>query len=134
MSNKINLIWAVQSSVKKYFGFGTPQITSRTLAIPSHTEGRFAIVTDVGHGMRWTRQRLAGDGIAGQIERSVSGQRARGREMLLRTAKSCGPAAPTLASSFVEGKSARPGADKPYIREATVAKEPGHRGEHDISR
>ena len=25
-------------------------------AIPSHTEGRFAIVTDVGHGMRWTRQ------------------------------------------------------------------------------
>jgi hypothetical protein len=54
--------------------------------------------------------------------------------MLLRTAKSCGPAAPTLASSFVEGKSARPGADKPDIREATVAKEPGHRGEHDISR
>jgi hypothetical protein len=54
--------------------------------------------------------------------------------MLLRTAKSCGPDAPTLASSFVEGKSARPGADKPDIREATVAKEPGHRGEHDISR
>src|ERR1700682_3728337 len=23
------------------------------------TEGRFAIVTDVGHGMRWTRQRFA---------------------------------------------------------------------------
>ena len=25
-------------------------------AVPSHTEGRFAIVTDVGNGMWWTRQ------------------------------------------------------------------------------
>src|ERR1700675_5206315 len=54
--------------------------------------------------------------------------------MLLRTAKSCGPDAPTLASSFAEGKSALPGADKSDIREMTVAKEPGHRGERDISR
>jgi hypothetical protein len=45
-----NVIWAVQPSLQKYFGFHTPQITSRTLAIPSHTEGRFAIVTDVGTG------------------------------------------------------------------------------------
>jgi len=37
--------------------------------------------------------------------------------MLQRTAKSCGPDAPTLALSLVE-----------MIREATVAKEPGHRG------
>jgi hypothetical protein len=28
------------------------QITFRNSAIPSHTEGRFAIVTDVGNGMR----------------------------------------------------------------------------------
>src|ERR1700737_2349876 len=48
--------------------------------------------------------------------------------MLLRTAKSCGPDAPTLASSFANGKSAQPGADKSDIREMTVAKEPGHRG------
>ncbi len=54
----------VESPLQKYFGFHTPQITSRTFRIPSHTEGRFAIVTDVGHGMRWTRQRLARDGIA----------------------------------------------------------------------
>ncbi len=40
----------VQPPLQKYFGFRTPQITSRTLAIPSHTEGRFAIVTDVGAG------------------------------------------------------------------------------------
>jgi hypothetical protein len=26
-----------------------------TPAVPAHTEGRFAIVTDVGQGMRWTR-------------------------------------------------------------------------------
>jgi hypothetical protein len=31
------------------------------------TEGRFAIVTDVGHGMRWTRQRFARNGVAGRV-------------------------------------------------------------------
>jgi hypothetical protein len=123
----------VQPPLQKCFGFHPPQITSRTLPIPSHTEGRFAIVTDVGHGMRWTRQRLARDGVAGRVERLVSDHRVCGREMLLRTAKSCGPDAPMLASSLVEGKSALPGADESDIREMTVAKEPGHRGEHDIS-
>jgi glyoxylase-like metal-dependent hydrolase (beta-lactamase superfamily II) len=38
----------VQPPLKKYFGFRPPQITSRTLAIPSHTEGRIAIVTNAG--------------------------------------------------------------------------------------
>src|SRR6267154_6203443 len=67
------------------------------------TEGRFAIVTNVGHGMRWTRQRFARDGIAGRVgERPVSDHQASGREMLQRTAKSCGPDAPTLASSLAE--------------------------------
>ena len=43
------------------------------------------------------------------------------RATLTRTAKSCGPDAPTLASSL-------------RVRsQATVAKEPGHRGEHEIS-
>ena len=59
---------------------------------------------------------------------------ARGREMQSRTAKSCGPDAPTLASSLAEVLSALPGSDKTLIREATVAKQPGHRGEYDISR
>src|ERR1700681_539728 len=49
--------------------------------------------------MRWTRQRFARDGIAGLVERLVSDHQASRREMLLRTAKSCGPDAPTLASS-----------------------------------
>jgi hypothetical protein len=48
--------------------------------------------------MRWTRQRFARKGMAGWIERSVSDHQASGREMLQRTAKSCGPDAPTLAS------------------------------------
>jgi hypothetical protein len=124
----------VQPCLQKYFGFRTPQITSRTLAIPSHTEGRFAIVTDVGTGCGGRGSVLRAMGLQGGFFESVSDQRAGGREMLQRTAKSCGPDAPTLASSLVEGKSARPGADKPDIREMTVAKEPGHRREHDISR
>ncbi len=38
----------VQPHLQKYFCFRTPQITSRTFRIPSHTEGRIAIVTDAG--------------------------------------------------------------------------------------
>jgi hypothetical protein len=48
-------------------------------------EGRFAIVTNVERGMRWTRQ--------------VSAQTLRGRLILSRTQKSCGPDTPTLVSS-----------------------------------
>ena len=46
-----------------------------------------------------------------------------GRMTLSRTAKSCGPDAPTLASSLAE-----------LSAQTTVAKEPGHRGEHEGSR
>src|SRR3954451_14022430 len=46
-------------------------------------EGRLAIVTDVGNGMRWTL-----------VARLTNVPR--------RTAKSCGPDAPMLASSFAE--------------------------------
>src|SRR5712675_613159 len=51
--------------------------------------------------MRWTRQRQARNVVAGRVgERPVSDHQASGREMLQRTAKSCGPDAPTLASSL----------------------------------
>jgi hypothetical protein len=43
--------------------------------------------------------------------------------MLRRTAKSCGPDAPTLVSSW-----------RKTIPLMTVANKPGHRGERDISR
>jgi hypothetical protein len=44
------------------------------------------------------------------------------RATLRRTAKSCGPGAPTLALSLWDGP------------QVTVAKEPGHRGEHEGNR
>jgi hypothetical protein len=76
---------------------------------PSRPDKRgVRVVTNVGCGMRWTRQRQA---------RLIS----RGRMMLMRTAKSCGPDAPTLASSLRD------------FSQATVARKPGHRGERDIS-
>jgi len=45
----------VQPPLQKFFRSLLTQITHISLAIPAHTKGRFAIVTDVGHGMRWTR-------------------------------------------------------------------------------
>jgi hypothetical protein len=55
--------------------------------------------------MRWTRRRTR-------------------RSALMRTAKSCGPDAPTLASSSWEAS----------FSGMTVARKPGHRGERVISR
>jgi hypothetical protein len=40
----------VQPLLQKYFRSLLTQITCLFLAVPSHTEGRFAIVTDVGTG------------------------------------------------------------------------------------
>src|SRR5205807_8151564 len=45
------------------------------------------------------------------------------RAALMRTAKACGPGTPTLVSSL-----------RKLFPQATVAKEPGHRGERGISR
>src|SRR6266851_10248299 len=120
--------------MQKYSCFRTPQITSRTLRIPSHTEGRFAIVTDVGAGCSGRGSVLRAMGLQGGFFEFVSDQQHADERRLLRTAKSCGPDAPTLASSLAEVLSALPGSDKTLVREMTVAKEPGHRGEHDISR
>src|SRR6266436_10156005 len=59
--NRFNLICPVQSRLQKYFRSGLTQI--RCISKPSRpTEGRFAIVTDVGNGMRWTRERRARNG------------------------------------------------------------------------
>jgi hypothetical protein len=57
------------------------------------------------------------------VDAAASGaRRACGRMMLKRTAKSCGPDAPTLVSSWRSNPS------------MTVANKPGHRGEHEGSR
>jgi hypothetical protein len=68
------------------------------------TEGRIAIVTDAG------RDAMDASGAADE-------------GACLRTAKACGPDIPTLISSLAD-----------FIRAATVARKPGHRGERAISR
>ena len=85
------------------------------------------IVTYVGDGCGGRGSVLRAMGLQGGF-RLVSGHQASWREMLQRTAKSCGPDAPTLASSLAEVWSALPGADKALIRWATVAKQPDRRG------
>src|ERR1700722_16652896 len=44
----------VQPSSEKYFAFRFSRNSNRASAVPHPSEGRFAIVTDVGRGMRWT--------------------------------------------------------------------------------
>ena len=48
---------AVQLRFQKYSASRFGQINSRSLAVPFSQEGRFAVVTNVGRGMRWTRER-----------------------------------------------------------------------------
>ena len=122
----------VQSHLQKYFRSRLTQIRFRSLAVSSH---RGAYRDRHGRGM----------GCGGRSSVRRAGQTARGRMALdppslklrrtgtipveafgvdgLRTAKSCGPDAPTLASSFAG-----------IFREMTVARKPGHRGEHEGSR
>jgi hypothetical protein len=90
---------AVQPHLQKYFAFAVGQIISTNSRHPTPQEGRIMIVTKRGVRMRWTRQRFARAGIAGRVLRIRERSTARGREMLQRTAKSCGPDAPTLVSS-----------------------------------
>lgn len=53
--NGINVIWVVQSLLQKYSAFPKTQISDMSLAVPAHPKGAFAIVTNAGRGMRWTR-------------------------------------------------------------------------------
>ena len=85
--------------LQKYFASPVGQIISTNSRHPTPQEGRIMIVTNAG----WDAVDAAAfcarwDCRAGRktCERSP----ARGREMLQRTAKSCGPDAPTLASSL----------------------------------
>src|SRR5271167_2235287 len=94
----------VQPLSEKYFASPVGQITTRTPAVSCPQEGR------------WPSSLTLGAGCGGR------GSAAR-RAALTRTAKSCGSDTPTLVSSFAG-----------MIRVTTVAKEPGHREEHEISR
>ena len=52
---RFKLMLPVQSLSQKYSRSLLTQISCISLAIPAHTKGRFAIVTSVGQGMRWTQ-------------------------------------------------------------------------------
>jgi hypothetical protein len=54
-ARRFNLIWVVQSASEKYSALLQPQLSGFISFIPHPKEGRFAIVTNVGRGMRWTR-------------------------------------------------------------------------------
>jgi hypothetical protein len=95
---------AVQPSREKYSAGPVGQINSRSRAVSSH---RGAARDRHGRG--------TGCGGRGGAER---------RAALMRTAKSRGPDAPTLASSSWEAS----------FSGMTVARKPGHRGERVISR
>jgi hypothetical protein len=92
----------VQPFFEKYSSFRFTQINFITPAVHP-TEGRIAIVTDAG---------LDAMDAGGAADESAGS----------RTVKSCGPDAPTLASSW---------RDFPLT---TVARKPGHRGEPEVSR
>jgi hypothetical protein len=72
---------SVNPSRQKYFALPETQITLIVRPVLHPSEGRIAIVTDVGWGMRWPDRR---------------DRRARGS----RTVKTRGPGAPMLASSL----------------------------------
>jgi hypothetical protein len=73
----------VQSSNEKHFAFPEEQISCMVRPVPPPQEGRIAIVTDVGSGMRWPCW----------VAR---------RATAARTAKSRGPVPPTLGSSYAK--------------------------------
>jgi hypothetical protein len=89
----------VESSSQKYSCFHPPQIISITLAIPPHQRG-------VGHRHERGRDAVDAAAFCAQRDRragfleSVSDRQHADERRLRRTVKSCGPDAPTLASSL----------------------------------
>ena len=58
----LKLIWVVQPACEKYCACAVGQISCTCLRVLHSQEGRFAIVTDVERGMRWThRHQLTSD-------------------------------------------------------------------------
>jgi hypothetical protein len=99
--SRFNLIPPVQPLAQKYFGFPPTQITSLCRAIPSRSEGRLAN----RHG-RWVRD-------------AVDAECADDERRMKRTAKSCGPDAPTLASSSRNRFRGRRWQESPVTGEST---------------
>jgi hypothetical protein len=90
-----------QPLAQKYFAFGVGQITDLNPRVSRRMRGG----SRSSRTLRWD---------------AVDARLAQDERWLSRTAKSCGPGAPTLALSFAE-----------MIREAMVANKPGHQGERE---
>jgi hypothetical protein len=99
----------VQPPSQKYSGSLLRQITCISFPIPAHTEGRFAIVTNVGCGMRWTRMALLT------------------RAHYPRTAKSCGPYVQHYFSSARKFK--KPLLDRYFWKPSGQIKRPAENGQ-----
>jgi len=56
-----SVIWPVQSSSRKYLASPPAQIKSISFAVPPHSEGRFANVTNAGRDAVDATARLTGD-------------------------------------------------------------------------
>jgi hypothetical protein len=128
------MICPVQSPARKYSSSRFPQISTTTPPVPARQEGRIAIVTDVGLGMRWTRQRPPAALAGSQGGPWPVSDRRRGRRTALkRTAKPCGPGARGWRQ--VGGGVAKPyRARKTVNSPATEARGIRLRGELGISR
>jgi hypothetical protein len=129
--NRINAILPVQSPLQKYFGFRTPQITSRTLGIPPHKRG-------VGH----RHERGEGCGGRGSVLRATGSQ---GRlrpvsDQQHADERCCSVRRSRVVLTPRRWRQVRGCCVGPTGRgynvgsRATVAKEPGHRGEREGTR
>jgi hypothetical protein len=124
--SRIKLILVVQSALQKYSASQLTQITSISMHPASH---RGAFRDRHGRRVRDAVDAAASGAMGSQGRRKpVSDRQAHRREMLLRTAKSCGPDAPALASSWRKhvgptglrcALSASDGDNKPITGEST---------------
>jgi len=57
--SRLQLRLNVQPLCEKFFASPSGKSSLQIRVVPCLQEGRFAVVTDVGRGMRWTRQRQA---------------------------------------------------------------------------
>jgi hypothetical protein len=93
--------WPVQPFPQKFSDFQKPQITGIAIGVSFSQRG----AARDRHG-RWERDAVDAIGALDETR-------------LMRTVKSCGPDAPTLASSLRKDS------------QAMVANKPGHQGEHE---
>jgi hypothetical protein len=122
----------VQPFPQKYSTSRAPQIKTISIDVPAH-RGAFRDRHKRWAGMRWTRQRFARDGIAGQVERLVSDQQ-RADERCCSVRRSRVVLTPRRWRQ-VRGCYVGPTGLRHNVSPwTTVAKEPGHRGEREGNR